>query len=240
MKRVFFKLSYLLFFICLFAGCSLLSKRPPYKPAVGEKIVQIAAQYHGTPYLYGGATPNGFDCSGFSSFVFKKAGIGIPRIVKEQYNAGKSVSRSDLRKGDLVFFMNWQYIGFLLPPSHVGIYTGNNKFIHAPKSGSKVRYDSLNNPYWNSHYKGAKDLTQVRQRFFKYIVISVIYRILTLFFLTTFFSQRCPDFYSFQRLFFYFQRVINLLLPDCRRCTVSHIYCGIIFRFKCSGHSNMR
>ena len=138
-------------------GCStFVSKRKNHNPELGNRIVKIAAQYKGTPYKWSGTTPDGFDCSGFTSYVYKKAGMTIPRTTSLQYGSGQSVNRSDLQKGDLVFFMQWPVIGFILPPNHVGIYIGNNQFIHAPSSGGSVRYDSLNNSYWKSHYKGAR------------------------------------------------------------------------------------
>jgi cell wall-associated NlpC family hydrolase len=149
-------------FTILLSGCSTLSKRKHYNPELGNRIVDIAAKYKGTPYKYRGTTPAGFDCSGYSSYVYKKAGIEIPRTTSLQYSSGSSVAKSDLKKGDLVFFMGWPIIGMILPPNHVGIYVGNNRFIHAPSSGGKVRHDSLNNSYWNNRFKGARDLTGAR------------------------------------------------------------------------------
>jgi len=149
-------------FTILVSGCSTLSKRKHYNSEIGNRIVNIAAKYKGTPYKYGGTTPDGFDCSGYTSYVYKKTGITIPRTARLQYNSGRSVAKSDLKKGDLVFFMRWPLIGIILPPNHVGIYVGNNKFIHAPSSGGKIKYDSLSNSYWENHFKGARDLTGTR------------------------------------------------------------------------------
>ncbi len=141
----------------LLPGCStFLSSRKAYSPETGNRIVAIAVQYRRTPFRWGGTTPDGFDCSGYTSYVYRKAGIKIPRTASMQYDSGHSVSRSDLRKGDLVFFMRWPVIGFFLSPSHVGIYVGNNRFIHSPSSGGSVRFDSLDNTYWKSRYKGAR------------------------------------------------------------------------------------
>lgn len=149
-------------FAFLLPGCSTLSKRKRHNPELGNRIVNIAKKYQGSPYKYGGTTPAGFDCSGYTSYVYKKAGIAIPRTASLQYSSGSSVAKSDLKKGDLVFFMRWSLVGMILPPNHVGIYVGNNRFIHAPSSGGKVRLDSLNNSYWESHYKGGRDLTGAR------------------------------------------------------------------------------
>ena len=146
----------------LLSGCSMLSKRTHHNPELGNRIVTIALNYKGSPYKYGGTTPAGFDCSGYTSYVYKKAGIDIPRTTGSQYRSGRSVAESGLRKGDLVFFMRWPVIGMILPPTHVGIYVGSNQFIHAPSSGGKIRIDSLNNGYWNNRFKGAKDLTGSR------------------------------------------------------------------------------
>ncbi len=149
-------------FSFLFPGCSTLSKRKHHNPEVGNRIGNIAKQYQGSPYKYGGTTPAGFDCSGYTSYVYKKAGIEIPRTTSLQYSSGSSVAKSDLKKGDLIFFMRWPLIGMILSPSHVGIYVGNNKFIHAPSTGEKIRHDSLNNSYWKNRFKGARDLTGTR------------------------------------------------------------------------------
>ncbi|MBC2714002.1 MAG: C40 family peptidase [Desulfobacteraceae bacterium] len=142
----------------MIAGCGSFSKRKHYNSSLGEKIVKIAVRYKGFPYKYGGTTPKGFDCSGFTSYVFKKAGIEIPRTAGAQYRQGSSVSKSDLKKGDLVFFTRWGLIGKIFSPGHVGIYIGNDRFIHAPSKGGKVRIDLLNNVYWKRNYKGAVDL----------------------------------------------------------------------------------
>lgn len=150
--------------ICIFlsllvSGCAAVPRQKPYDYALGGKIVQIAVQYEGAPYKPGGTGPEGFDCSGFAEYVFKKAGIEIPRTVRGQYKSGQSASVSNLRKGHLVFFSTSKFGGGLFSPNHVGIYAGNETFIHAPSSGGRVRYDSLDEDYWKDRLKGAKDLT---------------------------------------------------------------------------------
>ncbi|MFL6054623.1 MAG: NlpC/P60 family protein [Actinoallomurus sp.] len=99
----------------------------------------------GTPYLYGGNGPR-YDCSGFTMAAYAQAGVSIPRIVPDQYNATARVSRANLSPGDLVFFDNL---------GHDGIYVGGDKFIHSPHTGSYVKIDSLTNPWYSSHYVGA-------------------------------------------------------------------------------------
>ncbi len=116
-----------------------------------QQIIRTAKQYIGVPYLWGGTTPGGFDCSGFVQYVFQRHGITLPRTSKQQWEVGTSVSRSDLQPGDLVYFANTYTAGV----SHLGIYVGDGQFIHA-SSSKGVIISSLSNSYWASHYHGAK------------------------------------------------------------------------------------
>lgn len=114
-------------------------------------LVNTAKNYIGTPYRWGGTTTSGIDCSAFTQVVFKKTGKALPRTTGQQYQSGKAVSKSNLTTGDLVFF-NTSGRGV----SHVGIYIGASKFIHASTSKG-VTISSLNDPYyWKSRYVGAK------------------------------------------------------------------------------------
>lgn len=115
-----------------------------------RRIIQSSFQYIGVPYVFGGTTPNGFDCSGFTRYVFANAGISLPRTADAQYEMGTPVSYDDLAPGDLVFFSTYTY-----GASHVGIYIGDSKFIDASTSRGVV-VDSLNNGYWSSTYIGAR------------------------------------------------------------------------------------
>ena len=119
----------------------------------GDKVVTEAKKYIGTPYVWGGTTTSGFDCSGYTQYVFKKCGITIGRTTKDQIKNGSSVSKANLKKGDLVFFKD-TYSG-CTNPSHVGIYIGNNQFIHA-SSSKGVTISSLNSTYYTEHYYGAR------------------------------------------------------------------------------------
>jgi peptidoglycan endopeptidase LytE len=111
-------------------------------------IVATAMKYVGSPYVWGGTTPSGFDCSGFVQYVFAQNGIELPRTTSEMYEVGTPVT--DLQPGDLVFFTT-----YAPGASHVGIYLGNNQFISSTSS-SGVQIVSMDNPYWAPRYLGAK------------------------------------------------------------------------------------
>ncbi|WP_368503216.1 peptidoglycan-binding protein [Alkalihalophilus sp. As8PL] len=113
-------------------------------------LVSFARTLTGTPYRFGGTTTSGFDCSGFTQYVFRNQGISIPRTAAQQWNAGTSVSNPQV--GDLVFFETYKS-----GPSHNGIYIGNNQFIHAGSS-TGVTVSSMSNTYWSPRYLGAKRL----------------------------------------------------------------------------------
>lgn len=115
--------------------------------------VQHALRLRGSRYVFGGTSRGGFDCSGFTRYVYARLGIGLPRTAAEQFGCGKTISRSQLRPGDLVFFSRAGHtIG------HVGIYIGNSRFVHASNPRRGVTVDSLNSSYYTSHYKGARRL----------------------------------------------------------------------------------
>lgn len=115
----------------------------------GQQIVSLAKQFWGVPYVWAGRSPNGFDCSGFTSYVYSRMGIAIPRMADEQFYAGVRVN--DLQPGDLVFFTTYEP-----GPSHVGIYVGNGQFIHASSGVGQVTVTSLSNEYYSSRYLGAR------------------------------------------------------------------------------------
>ncbi len=122
------------------------------KPGVtGADIVATAKTCLGVPYVWGGESMSGFDCSGLVQYVYEQNGISLPRTCKTQYQEGVYVSKANLQPGDLVFFENTYTTGI----SHVGIYIGNGEFIHA-SSSKGVMISQLSNSYWTSHYYGAR------------------------------------------------------------------------------------
>ena len=155
------------FFLCLamsaavlLAGCgttpppsspSSPSRSTPYSrlsPDQASDIATHALGLVGTPYRYGGNTPDsGFDCSGLIGYVYKsRAGVAPPRTVAMLGDFGQSVSAGELRTGDLVIF------GAGRSPTHAGIYVGEGRFVHAPSTGGTVRLDSLSSKYWSKQF----------------------------------------------------------------------------------------
>lgn len=118
-----------------------------------QEVLFQALSLTGIQYQYGGDSPDsGFDCSGFVRYVFSQATqITLPPTARSISQLGKTVKKDELKPGDLVFF-NTLKAAF----SHVGIYMGDNKFIHAPRAGAQVRIENMNNSYWTSRFNGAK------------------------------------------------------------------------------------
>ncbi len=116
----------------------------------GNRVVEYSKNYIGTPYVSGGSSPSGFDCSGFTSYVFKQFGVSLPRTSASQATVGTPVSRAELIPGDLVFFNTYGGI------SHVGIYVGDDNFIHSTVPGDIVRISSLDSAYYSSRYVTAR------------------------------------------------------------------------------------
>jgi cell wall-associated NlpC family hydrolase len=113
-------------------------------------VVGVAMQYLGTPYVWGGSSPGGFDCSGFTSFVYSQMGVSLPHNAAAQFGDGVPVSRDELEPGDLVFFDGL---------GHVGIYIGGGQFIHAPHTGDVVKISSLDDSWYAGTYVGARRIT---------------------------------------------------------------------------------
>jgi cell wall-associated NlpC family hydrolase len=118
-----------------------------------DEIGKSAAEFLGTPYRFGGEGANGIDCSSFVQQVFRENQITLPRTAREQMKVGSEVAAGDLRKGDLVFFHT--YASY---PSHVGIYLGDGKMIHASSAKGEVTVSNMNTDYYRSRFLGAKRL----------------------------------------------------------------------------------
>ena len=110
----------------------------------GLQLASIAESQLGSPYKYGGSSPKGFDCSGLVYYTHNKLGIAVPRTTGQQAQRASSLSLASIEPGDILFF---KIYGNKI--SHVGIYTGNNQFIHAPKSGKYVSHASIHDPFWS-------------------------------------------------------------------------------------------
>ena len=138
----------------LLAACS---SPPARQQALSDEqmndLVIYAMSLADTPYRYGGnSADSGFDCSGFVGHVYRQTlGVSLPRTSREISRVGTPISRSDLRPGDLVFY-NTLRASF----SHVGIYIGNGKFVHSPKSGDRVRVEQMQMRYWQERFDGAR------------------------------------------------------------------------------------
>lgn len=117
----------------------------------GDRIVSLAMNYVGYRYRYGGTTPNGFDCSGFVYYVYNKSGVSLSRDMNVQWTSGARISQANLQPGDILFWSNTYKRGL----SHVGIYIGGGKFVHAENESTGVVVSSMNTAYWASRYSGA-------------------------------------------------------------------------------------
>lgn len=115
-----------------------------------RRVVQSSLRYQGVPYVFGGTSPSGFDCSGFTRYIFAQSGVQLPRTADEQFELGKSVSYSRLQVGDLVYFTT-----YAAGASHVGIYLGNSQFISATSSRG-IAIARMDSGYWGDRYIGAR------------------------------------------------------------------------------------
>ena len=139
-----------------------IKKEPELGPTyIRNEIISRAESYLGIPYQWGGSSPReGFDCSGLTMAVYQLIGLNLPHSAEEQFRTGTPVKKERLYRGDLIFFRTSgsQRI------SHVGIYTGNGRFIHAPGGNKKIRIDSLSSSYFRKHYAGARTYLQQKSR----------------------------------------------------------------------------
>lgn len=152
--------------LLLLSGCAMLEKQSLYpgadrRPTVrttsgaSGSVVETARSQMGVRYAWGGDSPHdGFDCSGFTYWVFRQNGVDIPRPSWEQYRVGLEVGMRELRPGDLVFFRTMATGRSL----HVGIVSAPGRFIHSPKAGGVVSESSLDNSFWKRHFIGGRRL----------------------------------------------------------------------------------
>lgn len=134
----------------LFTGCATTPRTDPASD-LGIRAAEHALRMVGKPYRYGGSTPRGFDCSGLVRYSYRKAGAMLPRSTSELHRASRAVGRAHMRRGDLLFFDQEGKRS-----SHVAIYLGDGRFVHAPSTGKRVLVANLSDPYWIKHYVGAR------------------------------------------------------------------------------------
>jgi len=127
------------------------SPDPVSTPVSADRVVRAALELRGTPYRNGGSDPRGFDCSGFTQYVFNRAGTALPRETRDQFLIGTAVPAGQQRPGDLIFFSTTA-----AGASHVGIALGGDAFIHAPSSRGVVRVEYLTLPYWSQRLLGIR------------------------------------------------------------------------------------
>jgi cell wall-associated NlpC family hydrolase len=134
------------------AGASPAATAAPRRAAISEyDLVGTALDLRGTPYRNGGSDRSGFDCSGFTQYVFAQYGLSLPREVRDQFNTGTPVDRKALEPGDLIFFSTTE-----AGASHVGIAVGGDAFVHAPSTSGVVRVERFSSSYWAPRFVGGR------------------------------------------------------------------------------------
>jgi cell wall-associated NlpC family hydrolase len=131
--------------------------RSPVEGVAGgeaSSLVRTALEFQGVPYRNGGADPSGFDCSGFTQYVFAQYQVGLPREVRRQFETGVAIAPSEVVPGDLLFFTTTDP-----GASHVGIAAGGDLFVHAPSSNGVVRLERWSSSYWSARFVGARRIT---------------------------------------------------------------------------------
>ena len=135
--------------LLVLGACSSAPKQA--EADVGARAARHALEMQGKPYRPGGNSPSGFDCSGLVQYSYSQVDLRLPRSTEGLWSGSRAVSRNDIRPGDLLFFHQEGKRN-----SHVAIYVGNNRFVHAPSSGKRVSTASLTDRYWNQHFSAAR------------------------------------------------------------------------------------
>lgn len=146
-----------LLLVALMAGCTPF---PEYRvsdgaPGARQQVIDSALNQLGQPYVYGGNTPGGFDCSGLVYYAYSRAGLEVPRTTTRQYRQAQRIARRNLAPGDLVFFRLRGSV------SHVGLYLGDGEMIHAPSTGNDVRIEPIDDRFWRNRFAGGARLLPV-------------------------------------------------------------------------------
>ncbi len=146
----------LLTFLLLYSGLVAAQDEPAADDGAMNNLAIYAISLADTPYHYGGTNPDtGFDCSGFVRYVFEQTeGRTLPRTSQEMSKLGEELGQDELQPGDLVFFNTRRQ-----PYSHVGIYVGEDRFVHSPKAGKAIEVVNMREQYWRKHYNGARRIT---------------------------------------------------------------------------------
>ena len=135
--------------VLVLGGCSSAPRQAEL--GAGAGAAQHALSMQGKPYRPGGNSPRGFDCSGLVQYSYARVNMRLPRNTEGLWSSSRAVPKTEIRPGDLLFFHQEGKRN-----SHVGIYVGNNRFVHAPSSGKQVSTASLGDRYWNQHFAGAR------------------------------------------------------------------------------------
>lgn len=152
MRRFEFKLPGMALAVALMllSACSS-APRLGEQEAAAHRAVQYALNMQGKPYRYGGTTPHGFDCSGLVHYSYSRAGVELPRSTEGLRDRSRTISTRELRPGDLLFFDQEGKRS-----SHVALYVGDDRFVHAPSTGKRVTVANFADPYWRRHFASAR------------------------------------------------------------------------------------
>jgi lipoprotein Spr len=136
-------------------GMNFADESFPVRQPIRDKLASAARHFLGLPYRWGGMSERGMDCSGFAKALFAKLNIELPRTSREQFRSGENVAVENLQAGDLIFFSSDG-----MTPNHVGLYIGDNRFVHAERKAGRVIMTDLNQPWYVKHFLGARRVAE--------------------------------------------------------------------------------